>query len=124
VSRASARSYAAGRASTRAPTSACARTRASRSPCAASSRGRSTEMGTLELLHPAWLGLLGLLAPLVVFYILKVKRQRRRVASTWLWREARRDLMARSPFKRLVVQLPLILQALALIALAVAAAKP
>lgn len=81
-------------------------------------------MGTLELLHPAWLGLLGLLAPLVVFYILKVKRQRRRVASTWLWREARRDLMARSPFKRLVVQLPLILQALALIALAVAAAKP
>lgn len=81
-------------------------------------------MGGLELLHPGWLGLLGLLAPLIVLYILKVKRQRRRVASTWLWREARRDLMARSPFKRLVVQLPLILQALALIALAIAAAGP
>ena len=79
---------------------------------------------TFELLSPALLGLAGLVVPLVLLYILKVKRQRLRIASTWLWQQARRDLMARSPFKRLVVQLPLVLQALALIALALAAARP
>ncbi len=78
----------------------------------------------LDLLAPKALWLLGLLAPLVLLYILKVKRQRLRIASTWLWQQARRDLMARSPFKRLVVQVPLILQALVLIALALAAARP
>jgi hypothetical protein len=78
----------------------------------------------IELLSPALLGLLGLLAPLILLYVLKVKRQRMLIASTWLWQQARRDLMARSPFKRLVLQLPLLLQALALIALAIAAARP
>ena len=42
-------------------------------------------MGGLSLLAPKGLWLLGLLAPLVVLYILKIRRQRRRVASTWLW---------------------------------------
>ncbi|HZO15707.1 MAG TPA: VWA domain-containing protein, partial [Polyangiaceae bacterium] len=78
----------------------------------------------LDLLSPKALWLLGLLAPLIVLYILKIKRQRLRIASTWLWQQARRDLMARSPFKKLVVQVPLVLQALALIALAIAAARP
>lgn len=77
-----------------------------------------------DVLAPKALWLLALLVPLILLYILKVKRTRLRVASTWLWEKARRDLMARSPFKRLVVQLPLILQALALIALGVAAARP
>ena len=44
-----------------------------------------------------------------------MRRKRLRVGSTWLWQQAQRDLMARSPFKRLVLQLPLILQALALL---------
>lgn len=78
----------------------------------------------LDLLAPAGLGLLGLLAPLIVLYILKIKRNRRVVSSTWLWSTAQRDLMARSPFKRLVMQIPLILQALALIGLALALARP
>lgn len=78
----------------------------------------------LELLKPAGLGLLALLAPLIVLYILKIKRSRRRVASTWLWAAAQRDLMARAPFKRLIAQIPLILQALALILLALALARP
>lgn len=68
-----------------------------------------------------WLG--ALIAPLVVLYILKVRRDRLRVASTWLWAEAKRDLMARSPFKRLTMQLPLVLEILALAALALAAAR-
>ena len=77
-----------------------------------------------ELLSPSGLWLLALLVPLVVLYILKVKRARKRVASTWLWAIAQRDLMARSPWKRLIAQIPLLIQAIALIALAFALARP
>ncbi|MEO7329227.1 MAG: VWA domain-containing protein, partial [Minicystis sp.] len=78
----------------------------------------------LDLLAPKGLLLLLLLVPLVVLYILKVKRHRKRVASTWLWATAQRDLMARSPFKRLIAQIPLILQGIALVALALALSRP
>ena len=77
-----------------------------------------------ELLSPSGLWLLALLVPLVVLYILKVKRARKRVASTWLWAIAQRDLMARSPWKRLIAQIPLLIQAIALILLALALARP
>ena len=43
----------------------------------------------LTLLAPQGLLLLGLLVPLVVLYILKIKRARRRVSSTWPARAAR-----------------------------------
>ncbi|WP_437734785.1 VWA domain-containing protein [Sorangium sp. So ce1335] len=78
----------------------------------------------LSLLAPGGLWLLALLGPLVLLYILKIKRSRRRVPSTWLWAAAQRDLMARAPFRRLIAQLPLILQALALALLALALARP
>ena len=78
----------------------------------------------LDLLAPKGLWLLTLLVPLVILYLLKIKRQRRLVASTWLWATAQRDLMARSPFKRLIAQVPLIVQAIALIALALALSRP
>ena len=77
-----------------------------------------------ELLSPSGLWLLALLVPLVVLYILKVKRARKRVASTWLWGVAQRDLMARSPWKKLIAQIPLLIQALGLILLALALARP
>src|SRR5688572_11468021 len=77
-----------------------------------------------ELRSPVGLWLLGLLAPLVVLYILKIRRERLRIASTWLWAAAQRDLLAKSPFKRLVPQVPLFLQLLALILLALAATRP
>jgi hypothetical protein len=78
----------------------------------------------LDLLAPKGLALLGLLVPLVVLYILKVRRKRFRVASTWLWASAKRDLIARSPWKKLIAQVPLILQALALLLLGLALARP
>jgi hypothetical protein len=80
--------------------------------------------GVFELLSPAGLALLALLVPLVILYILKVKRQRRAIGSTWLWGVAQRDLMAKSPFKRLIAQVPLIVQALAVLALGFALARP
>ncbi len=77
-----------------------------------------------ELLAPGGLAALALLVPLLLLYILKIQRTRREVASTWLWAAAQRDLMARSPFRRLIAQVPLVVQALALIALAMALARP
>jgi hypothetical protein len=78
----------------------------------------------LELKAPSGLWLLGLLAPLVLLYVLKIRRQRVTVSSTWLWAAAARDLAAKSPFKRLILQLPLVLEALALSLLALALARP
>ncbi|HTJ81790.1 MAG TPA: VWA domain-containing protein [Polyangiaceae bacterium] len=81
-------------------------------------------MGKLELLLPKGLWLLALLVPLIILYILKVKRKRLVVPSTWLWASAKRDLLAKAPFRKLLAQLSLILQALALILLALALARP
>lgn len=78
----------------------------------------------LDFLAPKGLLLLGLLIPLIVLYILKIRRNRRVVSSTWLWATAQRDLLARSPFKKLVLQIPLILQALVLLLLGFALARP
>ena len=78
----------------------------------------------LELKAPSGLWLLGLLAPLVLLYVLKIRRQRVTVSSTWLWAAAARDLAAKSPFKRLVAQVPLLLELLALSLLAVSLARP
>lgn len=78
----------------------------------------------LELQDPRGLWLLAALAPLLALYVLKIQRKRVPVASTWLWSAARRDLLARSPWKRLVPQVPLLLQLLALALLALALARP
>jgi hypothetical protein len=77
-----------------------------------------------ELRSAAGLALLSLLVPLITLYILKIRRQKLTVPSTWLWAAAERDLLAKSPFKRLIVQVPLVLQALAIILLALSLAKP
>lgn len=81
-------------------------------------------MAGLELLNPRGLWLLAGAVPIIVFYILKVRRARVRVPSTWLWAGAQRDLLAKQPFRRLVAELPLLLQLLALAALAIALARP
>lgn len=78
----------------------------------------------VELLSPAGLAALALLVPLVVLYILKIKRSRKRVATTWLWAAAQRDLLARHPFKKLIAQIPLLIQAIVLLLLAIALARP
>lgn len=81
-------------------------------------------MAGFHLLNPAGLWLLLGAIPVVLLYVLKVRRARLRVGSTWLWAEARRDLLARSPFRRLLPEVPLVLQLLALAALALALAHP
>lgn len=81
-------------------------------------------MGSWRLLAPSGLWLLALIAPLVVLYILRVRRKRAKVSSTWLWSAHARDLLARSPFRRLIAQLSLLLQILFLVLMALALAQP
>ena len=78
----------------------------------------------LEFQDLRGLWLLAALLPLIALYVLKIQRKRVPVASTWLWSAARRDLLARSPWKRLVPQVPLLVQILALALLALALARP
>ncbi|MGC4086475.1 MAG: BatA and WFA domain-containing protein [Polyangiaceae bacterium] len=77
-----------------------------------------------ELTRISGLGLLGLLAPLALLYVLKVRREKRVVPSVWLWQAALRDLSAKSPFKRLTASVPLVLESLAIVALGLALAGP
>lgn len=78
----------------------------------------------MELLAPSSLAWLGLLAPLVLLYVLKRRRETRVVGSTLLWELAQRDLRAERPWKRLIPHLSLLLQALVVIAGAIALARP
>lgn len=78
----------------------------------------------MTLLAPLSLLWLSLLIPLVVLYILKRRRREQVVGSTLLWEAALRDLRAERPFRRLLLHLALILQALALITGALALARP
>ncbi len=81
-------------------------------------------MRSLEFLEPTGLLLLLALVPLIVLYILKIRRERVTIGSTWLWASAHRDLMAKHPFRRLVPELPLLLQILAIVGFAIALARP
>lgn len=69
----------------------------------------------------AWLGLI---APLVLLYILRRRREERRVGSTLLWEAALRDLRAERPWRRLIPHVSLLLQLLILVAGALALARP
>jgi uncharacterized membrane protein len=81
-------------------------------------------MKALELLSAPGLWLLAGLAPIVALYVLKIRREPVRVSSSWLWAAAQRDLLAKHPWRRLTRELPLILEVLALTALALALARP
>jgi uncharacterized membrane protein len=81
-------------------------------------------MRALELLSAPGLWLLAGLAPIVALYVLKIRREPVRVSSSWLWAAAQRDLLAKHPWRRFTRELPLLLEVLALAALAVALARP
>jgi hypothetical protein len=74
--------------------------------------------------HPEflWLGTLAL--PLILLYILKVRRRPETVSSVLLWREALTEVEAQVPFRRLRRDWLLLLQLLILALAALAAAGP
>ncbi len=78
----------------------------------------------MALLAPAALAL-GLLAlPIVLLYMLRLRRREQTVSSTFLWRELVRDRAANAPWQRLRRNLLLLLQLLILAALVLALARP
>ena len=77
-----------------------------------------------SLLSAPSLAWLGLLVPLVLLYVLKRRREERRVGSTLLWELAMRDMRAERPWQRLIPQLSLLLQALVLVFGTFALARP
>ncbi len=78
----------------------------------------------LELARPHGLWLLSLLLPLTLLYVLKARASRRVVPSLVLFRLSAEQRSARRPFRRLRVQVPFVLEVLAVILLALALAHP
>jgi len=76
----------------------------------------------LYALGNAWL--LGLIALLVLFYFLKLKRPRLEIPSLFLWRQVLSDKRVNSPFQRFKRNILLLLQLLLLLLLILAALQP
>jgi hypothetical protein len=78
--------------------------------------------GGFQSLSHLWL--FSLLAPLVLFYFLKLKRPRAEIPSLVLWRQVLQDNRVNSPFQRFKRNLLLLLQMLLLLLLILAALQP
>jgi Ca-activated chloride channel family protein len=78
----------------------------------------------VTFLSPFAFALLSLAAPLLLLYFLKVRRRERTVSSVLLWESTPRDRQASTAFQRFQRDPLLILQLLALLALALALARP
>lgn len=78
----------------------------------------------MSVLTPLAAGLLLLVPILVVFYLLKVRRQDYEVGSTLLWRHLTRDVTAHEPWQRLRWNPLLLLQALVMLAIIAALMRP
>jgi len=76
------------------------------------------------LLHPHLLWFGALAVPLVLLYVLKVRREDHTVSSTWLWETSLREIAAQVPFRRLRRDWLLLLQLLILALAVLAAAGP
>lgn len=78
--------------------------------------------GGFQALSNWWLA--SLLAPLILFYFLKLKRPRAEVPSLALWRQVLQDQRVNSPFQRFKRNLLLLLQIIILLLLVLAALQP
>ncbi len=78
----------------------------------------------MRFLSPAWLGLAALAIPIILLYMLKLRRKQVQVSSTMLWMQLLRDRQANAPWQKLRRNLLLILQLLILTALVTAMARP
>lgn len=78
----------------------------------------------MSLLAPAALILSALAIPILILYMLKLRRREVRVSSTLLWQMLLRDRQANAPWQRLKRNLLLFLQLLILAALVLALARP
>src|SRR3972149_7142661 len=78
----------------------------------------------MNFLTPLFLSLSALAIPIVILYMLKLRRRETEVSSTMLWRMVLRDREANAPWQRPRRNLLLLLQLLLLALLVVALARP
>lgn len=78
----------------------------------------------MALLNPLALAGLALAIPIVLLYMLRLRRREMPVSSTFLWQQVVRDREANTPWQRLRRNLLLLLQLLVLLALVLALARP
>jgi hypothetical protein len=76
------------------------------------------------LLAPLALLLSVLAVPIILMYVLKLRRQEYRVPSTFLWHQVMEDVQANAPWQRLRFNILLLLQLLALAAVILSLAQP
>jgi hypothetical protein len=78
----------------------------------------------MQLLTPIALALSALAVPIILLYMLKLRRKQTQVSSTMLWEKILRDKQANTPWQKLKRNLLLFLQLLILAALVFALARP
>lgn len=78
----------------------------------------------MGILLPAALGLLALAIPIIIFYMLRLRREELNVSSSMLWRRALQDRTANAPWQRLRRNLLLLVQLLLLLLLVISLARP
>lgn len=78
----------------------------------------------MGVLIPAALALLALAIPIILFYMLRLRREELSVSSSLLWRRALQDRTANAPWQRLRRNLLLLVQLLLLLLLVLSLARP
>jgi hypothetical protein len=78
----------------------------------------------MRFLTPSFLALAGLALPIILLYMLRLRRRETPVSSTLLWQQLVRDREANTPWQKLRRNLLLILQLLILVALVLALIRP
>jgi hypothetical protein len=78
----------------------------------------------MGFLFPLALGLLALAVPIVIFYLLKVRREELTVSSNFLWRKVIEDKQANAPWQKLQKNWLLLLQLLLLLLLVFVLGRP
>jgi aerotolerance regulator-like protein/VWA domain-containing protein len=78
----------------------------------------------MEFLTPLGFALASLAVPIILLYMLRLRRKQVQVSSTFLWQQLLRDQQANAPWQKLKRNLLLILQLLILTALIIAFARP
>ncbi len=78
----------------------------------------------MGFITPAMLGLAAIAGPIILLYMLRLRRQEVKISSTMLWQRLMQDREANTPWQKLRRNLLLILQLLILAALVFALARP
>ncbi len=78
----------------------------------------------MQFIRPALLALSALAIPIIVLYMLRLRRREVTISSTMLWQRLMRDREANMPWQKLRRNLLLLLQLLILAALVIALARP